>query len=113
MENSYDGIIIHQNGLIKYVNPAVENITGYSIKEVLERSLFDFVHPDFADQVRERVAERFEGKEAARLDEVAVRRKDGSFIDVEVSSAAFNSHGEKFALNVIRDITDRKRLKRR
>ncbi len=110
VENSYDGIIIHQNGLIKYVNPAVENITGYSIKEVLERSLFDFVHPDFADQVRERVAERFESKEAARLDEVAVRRKDGSFIDVEVSSAAFNSHGEKFALNVIRDITDRKKI---
>lgn len=54
IEKSTDIItILDAHGVILYESPSIENILGYKQQELLGSLIFDFVHPDDSDGVRE------------------------------------------------------------
>ena len=106
---SPDAIIVHLMGKIVYVNRAGVQLFRFdSMDDVIGRELLDFVHPDYRDIVRERVAKTYEGDWAGERIEERMICADGEILDVEVAVGPIAYKGERAAQVVIRDITKRK-----
>jgi len=109
-ENAIDSIVIvddKQNYLD--VNKRAIELFGYSREEFLSMNIRDMIPPEqhsvsehaFSELARHGAYQQFVGK---------VRKKDGTFIDIEVSSSAIVDHGRIVgSRDFIRDITERKR----
>jgi PAS domain S-box-containing protein len=105
-----EGLWVHRNGIILYVNPAMVRLLGASREEeLLGRSIYDFVHPESRDSVRERTEEVQEKGVTVPLKEHKYISLDGSVVDVETLATAVPFHGERAVLAVYRDIRERKR----
>ncbi len=108
VELSPDGILIHQEGRIKFINPAgVKMLGGKDQNDFLEKPAIDFVHPDFRAQVAERIAMMQKGEVAPPVDEMLLRL-DGSSFYAEVAAVPINLKGKPAYQVVFRDITERK-----
>jgi len=106
-------IAVHQNGRLVSVNPAAVALVGASSPaDLLGRSILDFVHPSFHEQVIER-AQRVEqtGESVEALTEQFVRL-DGEVIDVEVVSLPTLYRRRPAAQVIIRDVTGQRRAER-
>jgi len=110
VELSPELIAIHSNEKYVYMNPAgVKFLGAKGPEELIGRSIFDIIHPDYWGIVKERMKKTYkEGKEVPLIEERYVRL-DGRMIDVEVASASLNYQGQPAALVIARDITKRKR----
>ena len=105
-----EGLWVQRNGIILYVNPAMVRLLGASREEeLLGRSVYDFVHPESRDSVRERTEEVQEKGVTVPLKEQKYISLDGSVVDVETLATAVPFHGERAVLAVYRDIRERKR----
>jgi len=109
-ENAIDPIFVVDQDL-RYldVNRKAVEMSGYTKEELKRRSILDMIPPEQAprssaefEKLRQRGAyEKFEGK---------MVRKDGSLLDIEVSSAAVIRDGKIVGSHdFVREITDRKR----
>ncbi len=63
VENSKEAIAIIQDELVRYVNPKLCEITGYSQEQILNKKFYKLVHPDFKETVRNEYRYRLEGNE--------------------------------------------------
>ena len=109
VENSRDGIVILQGGVMKFVNTASLEIVGYTPEELLGIDFLKVVTPEDREMVMKRYADRMAGKEVLSIYEMALIRKDGITVPVEVNATFINYEGRPADLVVIRDITERKR----
>lgn len=110
VESSPDMIGVHVDGTIVYVNPAgVAMLGGTSADEVIGRPISDFVHPDFADVVEERVRRTQHLGEHLPPLEQRIVRLDGEVRVVEVAASPIIYGNVPASQLVVRDITERKR----
>jgi len=109
VEMSPEGIALHLDGVLSFMNPSGARILGASDPEqVVGRSMFDIVHSDLHEEVRERMRLLAEtGGQSAWVEERFVRF-DGSVINVEVSAASFLWQGKQMTQLIFHDITERK-----
>jgi two-component system, cell cycle sensor histidine kinase and response regulator CckA len=106
-----DGIAVHRDGVLLYANPAAVRILGFdSAKEMIGRSLMDFVHPDHRQMVQGRIADVLRGIGAPLMEEVFLR-KDGSSVVVEVTSSRAPAEQGWADFVFFRDVTERKQLR--
>ncbi len=111
-------ILINGDGIIEYWNPASQRIFGYTNDEALNRPFWELIVPEkylphthFKNIIKKsfnKVALPF-----MRRFEVQAKRKDGKLIDVELGISIFNISGKKYALAVIRDISERVEMERK
>ncbi len=108
-------ILINEKGRVEYWNPAAERIFGYRVEEVLKKPFWKLIVPqeylskfNFEKLVLDKIKMR-KGTLTKRF-EVTAKRKDGTFIDVELGVSVFRIKEKIYSLAVIRDITERKRL---
>ncbi len=110
VENAPEGIIIHNNAIIRYANPAALSILGAKEPgQLLGRSLMDRIHPDFHQAVQLRIRGSQLAWEPVPAMEQAWITEDGQSVDVEVSSVPFIHNQEDAALVFFHDVTERKR----
>jgi PAS domain S-box-containing protein len=111
VESSPDGIGIHQDGRVVFINPAGARLLGaQSPDELVGKPSMDLLHPDYREVVRERIRRSLaEGQPAPPLMEKFIRL-DGSTIDVEVTAVPIMWEGRPAMQVVFRDITERKRM---
>ena len=109
VENSRDGIVMLQDGVMKFVNTASLEIVGYTPEELPGIDFLKMVTPEDREMVMKRYADRMAGKEVPSIYEIALIRKDGITVPVEVNATFINYEGRPADLVVIRDITERKR----
>jgi PAS domain S-box-containing protein len=111
VESSPDGIGIHQDGRIVFVNPAGARLLGaQNPDELVGKPAMDLLHPDYREVVRERIQRSLAtGQPAPPLMEKFIRL-DGTVIDVEVTAVPIMWEGRPAMQVVFRDITDRKRM---
>jgi PAS domain S-box-containing protein len=111
VESSPDGIGIHQDGRVVFVNPAGARLLGaQSPDELVGKPAMDLLHPDYREVVRERIRRSLaEGQPAPPLTEKFIRL-DGTVIDVEVTAVPIIWEGRPAMQVVFRDITERKRM---
>jgi PAS domain S-box-containing protein len=111
VESSPDGIGIHQDGRVVFVNPAGARLLGaQNPDELVGKPAMDLLHPDYREVVRERIRRSLaEGQPAPPLTEKFIRL-DGTVIDVEVTAVPIIWEGRPAMQVVFRDITERKRM---
>jgi diguanylate cyclase (GGDEF)-like protein/PAS domain S-box-containing protein len=114
-ENCRDAILIVDfDGLPSYVSPAMKRMTGWDAEEMMKLGGREVVHPDDQARIHAVVKELHAGDEGA-MTEYRVRKRDGQYIWMEASLSAFVDPATGVAsgtLNIIRDITERKRAER-
>ncbi|NOR15389.1 MAG: PAS domain S-box protein, partial [Candidatus Aminicenantes bacterium] len=101
-----DGIIIHDSaGNIFDVNQTMHERLGYAKSEMLKMSLQDLVSPEFARNIKKNVKKLKE--EGVAIFESADKRKDGTYMPVEISARYVDYKGKKLIQSVVRDIQER------
>ena len=110
-ENASDGILIAvRDGSYAYANRHASEITGYSLSEVLKTTIKDLVHPDQFDRIKKIHKTITEGKPFKCKYETIILRKDGKAIPIEITSSRSKWHGKPADINIIRDISERKKF---
>lgn len=102
---SFEGILIHDQGAIVDLNPAMERLTGYTRAELLGKNAFDLLLAEpqtIADDQMHRSSEQ--------PYEIIGRDKDGRFIPFEVQAKTIRYRGHDLRVLAIRDISWRKTL---
>jgi PAS domain S-box-containing protein len=102
-EITIEGIVIHEGGIIKDVNPSLCAMLGYEQSELLGRSIADFICPDDRAAVVENMA-----KDSGRLLEISLIKKDGTTFLAEVEGKSMGLVESKLRMAAVRDITIRK-----
>ncbi|OLP20000.1 hypothetical protein BST81_02695 [Leptolyngbya sp. 'hensonii'] len=97
-----------------YVNPRVEQITGYTAEEVLSRRIFDFMPADEAVRLTTVLEYVVAQRESFSQIETVLLHQAGHRIVLEISGApVFSSSGEwQGYRGITRDITERKQVER-
>ena len=114
VELSPDGIAVHVDGTFVFVNPAGTRLLGAKkAGELIGKSIFDVVHPDFREVVQERMALLRKQIDSVPWIEEKFLRLDGTTIDVEVSAVAFSHQGRPAVQVIFRDIAERKLVEER
>jgi PAS domain S-box-containing protein len=94
------------DGHFRRVNPAAEQVLGYTREELLARPYLDFVHPDDRERTAAEMTALSQGKTTLAFENRYVR-KDGSPRVLEWTSASVVEDGLTYA--VARDVTERRR----
>jgi diguanylate cyclase (GGDEF)-like protein/PAS domain S-box-containing protein len=107
-EATATSIVVYRDRLL-YANAATEELTGYSIRELVEiADPVKLLHPDQRQVAREQAAALERGEEVPSRFETRILRKDGTARWVEISLGTIDFHGEPARLGSIVDIHDRK-----
>ncbi|MFC4262730.1 PAS domain S-box protein [Ferruginibacter yonginensis] len=104
VQQASDGIIItNEEGIIYDVNEKIASLTGYSLQELSVMNVNDIFYEDTVLKKSFRYREMTSGM--VFLSERIIKRKNGKFINVEVSAKQLSDG--RFQ-KIIRDITERK-----
>lgn len=109
VELSPDGIFVHSEGRLVFVNTAAVKLLGAKApEELIGRPVLDFVHPNSRETVVERIRRlKAEGEPAPLAEEIFIRL-DGTRVDVEVAAIPLAFEGKPAVQGMARDITERK-----
>lgn len=110
VELANDGIAIIQDQVLKYANPRLAHITGYSVDELMGSSFTAYIHPDHRSVVLERYRKRLKGESVPSVYEIVIQGKTGKTIDVEFNAAPITYEGAPADLVIMRDISQRKTM---
>ena len=109
VERANDGIAIIQDGLVKYVNPRLAEMTGYSVEEGVGSPFTNYIDPGELSKAVEDYEQRMAGEHLAARYERRLRHKNGRRIDTEIRGGLITFHNKPADLVIVRDITERKR----
>jgi len=111
VELSPDGIAVHRDGRLLFVNSAGARLLGAPDPEALVgRSILDVVPPDDRERVEARLRRAAAPDEREEAFEQRLVRLDGGVVDVEVAVGPVSYLGEPATQFIVRDITERKRV---
>ncbi len=103
LEASFEVIVVHKDGIIIDVNPAVQTLLGYLPNEVIGRSPLDFIEPTYRSMVRSN-----DETDTTEPYEVLLRHKNGTALHAEMRGKSQWYHGERVRVVAVRDITELK-----
>jgi len=107
-EQSKDGIVVRDaSGKVLEANQSFARMLGYSVEETQQLHVWDWEPSLTRDLIPEKNRTI---RNAPATFERRLRRKDGSWLDVETSMSAVDLGGRVLYYSVVRDTTDRKRV---
>ncbi len=110
VERANDGIAIIQDALIKYINPRLSEICGYTFDEVAGKPFSIFIYPDETPKVVDHYQRRLAGEEIPSIYETAIRHRNGSKVDIEFNASVITYQEKPTGFVIVRDLTERKHL---
>jgi sigma-B regulation protein RsbU (phosphoserine phosphatase) len=115
-ETATDAVVLFdQNGLIDFVNPAVEEMFGYKPEELVGREVFmlqpEDVHWSNRGGIKRYLKSGVPGRKW-RARETVGARKDGAEFPVEVAFSNMQVETKSWFVVFFRDITERKRAEK-
>ncbi|MFO7968137.1 MAG: PAS domain S-box protein [Archaeoglobaceae archaeon] len=112
VEQTHDAIFIYWNNRFKFVNKRVCEVTGYSVEELYNMSIWDLIHPEDRDKVSE-LRDKEQNEEATSLYVTRAITKSGEIRYFELALTRVPYIGRQAILGAARDITDRKEMEER
>ena len=114
VENALDVItVVSGDGIISYGSPAVERVLGYKPEELVDQSLFEFVHPDDASSLTNVFNNGIRIPGCTLSLEFRFRHKDGSWCDLGATAKnLLDNPGVAGIVLSSRDITERKQAEK-
>ncbi|RMF31747.1 MAG: PAS domain S-box protein, partial [Chloroflexi bacterium] len=105
------GVYLIQDGLFRYVNPALAQTFGYTPEELINRrGPLDLVAPQDREMVAEKIRRRIEGEDQSAHYTLTGLRKDGTTFLAEVWGSRVIYQGRPAIIGTLRDITVEHRL---
>ncbi|MCW2239636.1 sensor histidine kinase [Azospirillum canadense] len=100
-----------QQGRFLRVNTCMAALTGYNVDELLQLDLYRLTHPAFREQQRELYQQLWAGERASyRLEKRYIRKNGEEFwIEVTCSMVRDAAGHPKYAIRIIRDVSEQKR----
>lgn len=115
LDNAADGLIaLGESGQTVFANPAALRLTGWSLAEMEGRSHHDLIHHTRGDgtpnpaeicPVQQTLADGV----ARHVEDDLFWRKDGTSFPVELTVSAWDEEGQRGAVMVFRDISERRK----
>ncbi len=108
LENAKDILIVIQDNTIEFVNQNVLADLGYSINDVNDKNIFDFIHVDDREKVNEFQIKKAKNEELP--DDLIFRivSKNGRLVFVKIISITTAWEGNPARLVCVKNITDKK-----
>ncbi len=104
-------VVIDLKGRLQKANPKICEILGYGEKEILERTVFDFVHPEDVESAKDLFERTIVTLDGFKM-EKRCRHRNGSYLWIyEAVAAVKNDKGELMHFVAqIQDISDKKQM---
>jgi PAS domain S-box-containing protein len=104
-------LLVNQEGIILYENPAVEKILEFKVEERIGGNVFENLHPDDLPLVTDAFRKLMSDQNySAQQSEIRVRHRNGNWRIFEVVASGLKKGNAVEALIVnLRDITERKK----
>jgi PAS domain S-box-containing protein len=102
-EAAFEGLVIHEDGVILDANQRFADLFGYPLAEVIGQAVLALGAPEARDAVRRHIRDGDEGPY-----EAAGRRKDGTTFPGELRAKPITYRGRPARVTAVRDITRRK-----
>jgi len=112
VENANEAIVVAQDGWMKFVNPKMTEILGYSKEELLSQPFVDFIHPEDQKMVSERHVKRMKGEELPHVYHFRIIDKAGNVKWLEINAVLIDWEGHPATLNFLSDIHQRKQMEK-
>lgn len=112
VEQSLQGIVIHQNDRTVFANRAFSELTGYSVEELLQMDAVQnsrLIHPEDRAMMRQRSEDHLAGKTVPTHYVFQAVRKDGTTRWLETNVSLTEHEGAPAILMLMVDVTERKR----
>jgi len=107
-ETAQSAIFIYQGDNFVYANQATEQISGFDQKELRDLKIWELVHPEHREFVRQRSQERQSGQNPPPRYEIKIVRKDGRIRWLDFMASLIPYEGGKAVLCIGLDVTERK-----
>lgn len=102
---TFEGMLIHKNGIATDTNRAFLELFGYNIDEVIGKNVItQFVHKEYTHVTSTKIKEIETGSY-----EVIALHKNGNEIPIEIRSHNFTVNNEIYRATSVRDISERKK----
>ncbi|MGE0076578.1 MAG: PAS domain S-box protein [Bacteroidales bacterium] len=108
-ELTFEGIVLHNNGIAIDCNNAFQNITGYSRDELVGENIIDLLLDDKNKSIFNSAIKQ---EQKLLSQEVLINTKNGSSLWAEISGKTVMYQGTKVRVTSFRDITARKRAEK-
>ncbi len=109
IDNIPDIILVHQEGVIRYVNPAAIQGMGYTQDELINTPITRYIAPEYIDTVKNAIVKRMDGVVIDPY-EIEILMKSGARRNVVVRGTSISYFGSPSSLNVLTDITEQKKI---
>ncbi len=109
VDNANEAITVVQDGLFRFVNPALVSIIGFSERELKVMPFPSIIHPGDRAMVMERYQKRLQGETASNRYTFRVITKAGNTVLVEINSVTITWDGRPAILCLLSDITERRK----
>jgi two-component system cell cycle sensor histidine kinase/response regulator CckA len=110
VERVNDGIVILQDGIVRFTNSGFAAMLGYETAETIGMNLTSFIPQENIGMILERYRQRMAGEKLSAVLETVLLQKNGNRISTEISGSVIQYKEEPADMVVIHDITERKRL---
>ena len=109
VEKANDGIVILQDGYVRFINIMMAKILGYSVDFMVDTPFFDYLAEEEKPKILEYYTQRQEGKEVPQIYESVLVDKWGNHKPVEFNNSIISFNGKIATQTYIRDISERKK----
>ncbi|MDD2635845.1 MAG: PAS domain S-box protein [Bacteroidales bacterium] len=107
------GVVMHQNEIVLYANEYANHlIRSGSNVSILGKNIYEFIHPDYHQYAKNRIAKSAAEFKHAMLTEEVFLTLAGTPVNVEVITVPYKQDDEVYLLTVFTDITDRKKTEK-
>lgn len=113
IENANEAVLVTQDEAVKYCNPKISELTGYSPEEMRSLSFDKFIHPEDLEMVLGEYRARLSGEKPKNSYSLRMINRDGHVKYAFIKSALIEWEGKPAALAMITDITEQKQMEAR
>jgi PAS domain S-box-containing protein len=107
VEHSLIGVAVIQDGRLVYLNARMAEIVGYDRKQISAMdSIFEFIHPDDHDLVRDQIGRRLSGELTDTRYRFRMMHSSGRVVHVEVHGSISTYRGRPAIISSVHDVTE-------
>jgi two-component system NtrC family sensor kinase len=107
-DNAGEAILVVQDNVVKFINPKVVELSGYSGEELASRPFTSFIYPEDIHVVADRYLKRLQGEPVPQTYDFRIIRKDGDIRWAELDAVPISWEDRPAVLCFMSDITERK-----
>lgn len=113
VDRANDGIVILQEGFIKFANQRMADLVGVSINELRDLPFIKYIHPSALFPIKKWFQQRMDGISSSSIYETILIHQDGFPIEVELNAKNIPYQNSSADLIIIRNLLRRRKSDKR